>query len=285
MKSHGCTIKELPEAKLAAAARSAVELNPTNRPSQAALSTAAKDESPAPNFLAVLTTKYWGADGVRLSVSFLDSPAAALRNKILDHMNAWSQWCNVGFSWSQSGGQVRISRGKGGYWSYLGTDIRHVGRNLPTMNLEGFTLKTPDSEFRRVVRHEVGHTLGFPHEHMRRVIISKLDEKKTVDYFRRYQGWDEQTTRAQVLTPIEESQLLGTPGADEQSIMCYQLPASITKDGKPIPGGLDIDPSDQAFAAKVYPKKVMSAPGSEDVLYVDLVNKIVTAPTGWTFAG
>ncbi len=38
--------------------------------------------------------------------------------------------------------------------------------------------------------------------------------------------------------------------------MCYQIPGSITKDGKPIIGGNDIDRSDQAFVGTVYPKKV-----------------------------
>ena len=38
------------------------------------------------------------------------------------------------------------------------------------------------------------------------------------------------------------------------SIMCYQIPGSITKDGKPIVGGLDIDPIDFAFAGSIYPK-------------------------------
>jgi subtilisin family serine protease len=35
--------------------------------------------------------------------------------------------------------------------------------------------------------------------------------------------------------------------------MCYQIPGSITKDGEPIVGGLDIDPSDFSFAATIYP--------------------------------
>jgi hypothetical protein len=38
--------------------------------------------------------------------------------------------------------------------------------------------------------------------------------------------------------------------------MCYQIPGSLTKDGKPIVGGKDIDAKDRAFAANVYPKKV-----------------------------
>jgi hypothetical protein len=36
--------------------------------------------------------------------------------------------------------------------------------------------------------------------------------------------------------------------------MCYQIPGSITKSGKPIIGGLDIDRQDFAFAALIYPK-------------------------------
>jgi hypothetical protein len=59
--------------------------------------------------------------------------------------------------------------------------------------------------------------------------------------------------RQQVLTPIEEASLLGTT-ADPKSIMCYQIPGSITKNGEPIVGGLDIDASDFAFSAKIYPK-------------------------------
>jgi hypothetical protein len=38
--------------------------------------------------------------------------------------------------------------------------------------------------------------------------------------------------------------------------MCYQLPGEITKDGKPILGGLDIDKTDKSFAGSIYPKKL-----------------------------
>ena len=62
--------------------------------------------------------------------------------------------------------------------------------------------------------------------------------------------------RAQVLTPLDESQLVGSATADETSIMCYQLPGEITKDGKPILGGLDIDQTDKSVAASIYPKKL-----------------------------
>ncbi len=152
---------------------------------------------------------------------------------------------------------VRIARMggvKGGYWSYLGTDILTIGRDEPTLNLEAFTTNTPESEFHRVVRHETGHTLGFPHEHMRRELVKLIDPKKAIALFRKTQGWSAEEVRQQVLTPIEESSLLGTEHADPNSIMCYQIPGSITKNGQPIVGGADIDPSDYAFVAKIYPK-------------------------------
>jgi len=36
--------------------------------------------------------------------------------------------------------------------------------------------------------------------------------------------------------------------------MCYQIPGTITKDGQPILGGIDIDESDFQFMARIYPK-------------------------------
>ncbi|HEX9320632.1 MAG TPA: hypothetical protein VF913_00735 [Xanthobacteraceae bacterium] len=144
---------------------------------------------------------------------------------------------------SKTDPKVRIARAggqTGGYWSYLGTDILSIEHNEPTMNLEGFTMATPESEFHRVVRHETGHTMGFPHEHMRRALVNKIDPEKAIKFFGETQGWSEAEVRQQVLTPLEESALWGTQ-ADPNSIMCYQIPGSITKDGKPILGGLDID--------------------------------------------
>jgi hypothetical protein len=49
---------------------------------------------------------------------------------------------------------------------------------------------------------------------------------------------------------------MGTTESDPLSIMCYQIPGAITKDGKPIPGGTDINAKDFAFAAAMYPKQV-----------------------------
>jgi hypothetical protein len=158
---------------------------------------------------------------------------------------------------------VRISRAAGGYWSYLGTDILHISTSRQTMNLEGFTMNTPESEFKRVIRHETGHTLGFPHEHMRREIVALIDREKAYDYFRRTQGWSQSMVDQQVLTPLDERSIFGTP-TDQTSIMCYQLPGSITKDGNPVLGGTDINPTDSSFAKRIYPVPVATLQPPEE---------------------
>jgi hypothetical protein len=252
-----CTPRRLPAKLLVKAAETAIAVNPLNRAPLERL----RGLTPGFEFtrerIAVVTTKYWGNKGVRLTVSFMDKPPSNLRKRILEHFNAWGKTANVKFVATAGTGQVRVAREggtDGGYWSYVGTDILHIPAGEQTLNLEGFTMATPDSEFHRVVRHEAGHTLGFPHEHMRKALVAKIDEQKAIEYFTRTQGWSEAEVRAQVLTPIEESSLIGTK-ADPKSIMCYQIPGELTKNGDPILGGLDIDTSDRKFVATIYPKK------------------------------
>ena len=55
-----------------------------------------------------------------------------------------------------------------------------------------------------------------------------------------------------MLTPLRDASIFGTP-ADQDSIMCYQLPGQITRDGQPIRGGADINATDASFATLIYP--------------------------------
>ena len=251
-----CTPMRLPQDLWIPAADQATDINPINYPPVARMAQLLQS-TPTRLEIAILTTKKWHTVGVNLTVGFLDNPPIALRKRILQHMNAWGKTARVSFKESTTSPHVRIARAggaKGGYWSYLGTDILSIGAGQPTMNLEAFTMQTPDSEFYRVVRHETGHTLGFPHEHMRKELVALISPAKAIAYFQATQGWTAAEVKAQVLTPLEESSLLGTVPPDPHSIMCYQIPGTITKNGQPIVGGLDIDASDYAFAAKVYPK-------------------------------
>lgn len=267
-----CTIKDVPAKEMLAAATSAISINPANRPHEQAM---AKMGSPTDRLaIAVLSTKFLGSEGVKWRVGFMSKASAALQEKILSHFNAWSQHCNVQFDITQgavSSAEIRISLGGSGYWSYLGSDVLQIPRNQPTMNLQGFSLNTSESEYRRVVRHELAHSLGCPHEHMRRALVNRLDVAKTIAYFERTQGWSAQETRQQVLTPLEESSLMGTPDAEETSITCYGLPGSITRDGRPIQGGVDITVTDGAFMGKLYPKTIVQPPDPPSAFIMTLV--------------
>jgi Astacin (Peptidase family M12A) len=188
-----------------------------------------------------------------LTVSFMDSTPTDLQDRIVAHLNAWTHTTCVSFVRTNDVGTIRISRGPGGYYSYLGTDVLLIPPGKQTMNLQGFTMGTDESEFRRVVRHEGGHTLGFPHEHMRPGLVARIDRDKAYIWFWEHYRWPPAKVDQQVLTPLNEASLLGTP-VDQTSIMCYQLPAAITKDGQPIVGGTDINASDYLFAGSIYPK-------------------------------
>jgi len=211
----------------------------------------------SPGEIAVYKANTWNT-GVRLSVSFIDNPKppADLRTRILSHMNAWKEYCNVEFYQVNWDGQVRITLRGNQYASYLGTDIKDPSlAGQPTMWLGSFTMQTRESEYRRVVRHETGHTLGFPHEHLRPEIVSFIDEEKAIAYFREHDGWDEETTRQNVLNPLNTNEITATVAADLHSIMCYPIDREILKDGAPdIPGGMDITSFDQSFVNWLYPK-------------------------------
>jgi len=256
-----CTPKRLPDDMTIQAADHAISVNPLNRPPVERALGLLPPETVNKNFLAILTAKRWKTNGVRLTVGFLETTPADLRARIVAHMNAWSKTANVEFTETQGAdANVRILReNTDGYWSYLGTDIMLIDRGQPTMNLQGFTMRTPDEEFHRVVRHETGHTLGFPHEHMRRKLVELIDPEKAIAYFMATQGWSREQVIQQVLTPIQDSSLLGASRADGDSIMCYQIPGALTKSGDPIPGGLDIDALDYEFAATCYPKPPLAA--------------------------
>jgi hypothetical protein len=254
-----CRPKSLPFNKLVAAERRAVEVNPENAAERRVVERTPVGRRGGARRIAVVIARKWPATGVRLSVSFLDNPSVALRSRILRHMNAWGEHANVLFTETAGVGQVRIARLDSpaemrGYWSYLGTEILDAAEDEPTLNLEGFTMRKPESEFRRLVRHEAGHTLGFDHEHMRSDIVRRIDREKAIEYFDETDGWTPEEVEEQVLTPLVKKSLMGTKESDPLSIMCYHLPGSIMKDRKPIPGGLDINQNDFAFAKTLYPK-------------------------------
>ncbi|HYC90797.1 MAG TPA: hypothetical protein VEO54_16385 [Thermoanaerobaculia bacterium] len=138
-KSILCVSRSLPPEKLATAARRAIEINPANAVESRRVERTPIGRRGGPRRLALVVGRRWPTSGVKLSVQFLDSPPAALRARILRHLNAWSKTANVTFTETRGTGKVRISRfdeppDMAGYWSYLGTEILEIDSDQPTMN-------------------------------------------------------------------------------------------------------------------------------------------------------
>lgn len=251
-----CSIKALESDQLLAAARFAQDHFPPNGfPQNAGASFALASLGAEPWHLASLIGKAW-RPGTVLPTGFLEPTPRDLQARILSHLNAWNAaGANIRFA-AAADPWIRITREGDGYWAYLGTDVMGLPAGEPTICLQAFTMAMPESEFRRVVRHEGGHLLSFPHEHARREIVNRLDPAKTVAVFEAWQGWSEATIRQQILIPLDERSVTGTPHAQEDSILCYGFPGTCTRDGRPIVGGRDLTPGDIAFARKVYPGRL-----------------------------
>jgi hypothetical protein len=107
-----CSPRSLPKDHWVDAARRATEVNPANYPRLERIVRLVPDFEPTPERIAVVTAKYWGLQGVRLTVGFLDNPPADLRKRILLHMNAWANGARkveVGSQALSRSGQEKVS--------------------------------------------------------------------------------------------------------------------------------------------------------------------------------
>ncbi|KAL0058790.1 hypothetical protein AAF712_014497 [Marasmius tenuissimus] len=226
--------------------------------------------------LALAKDTKWEGNGIRLRVAFIDKPAPCLtlQQRIVGHMNDWSNCCDVRFTLLHSedssndqlaAAEVRISfsgkvlgKENGGYWSYVGTDIlQRTDWREPTMMLTGYNADNPSSvDFIRNVLHETGHTLGLVHEHLRPEIVRRIDKKKAYDFWREKEDWNASDVNHNLLRVIEQSEHLFSEVSDLHSIMCYPIDESILKDGMkdpPITGGDVITDHDKKTAGEWYP--------------------------------
>jgi hypothetical protein len=122
--------------------------------------------------------------------------------------------------------EIRIGFQQGdGYWSYVGTDVLNIGQSERTMNF-GDDL-TQDPRGVDVPVHEIGHTLGFPHEHQNPFAGIVWNEDAVNDYFSGPpNNWDSDTIEHNILRKIPQGQVEGSEW-DPDSIMHYAFEAGL----------------------------------------------------------
>ena len=171
-------------------------------------------------------------------------------------------WENVGIGIpfeevnSPDNAEIRIGFQRGdGYWSYLGRDVLHIGRSERTMNFGSDLTRDPRGV--NVPVHEIGHTLGFPHEHQNPFAGIVWDEDEVYAYFSGPPNyWDRNTIYNNILKKIPQGQVEGSQW-DLDSIMHYafragliEQPAALSNGHNPAPGLSD---TDKAEVKSLYP--------------------------------
>lgn len=152
--------------------------------------------------------------------------------------------------------EIRIGFMRGdGAWSWLGREILDHGPNERTMNF-GWDLSRP-REIDTAV-HEIGHSLGFPHEHQNPKSGIEWDEEAVyASLAKPPNSWDRQKTFWNIIRKLDASEVEGTTW-DPDSIMHYPFekgmirkPAMYFDAGLQPRGGLS--DKDKSWARTLYP--------------------------------
>ena len=179
---------------------------------------------------AILVTRTKWVNGTTLRFQFIDGPEDQ-RDVVRASFEEWKA-CGIGLSFQEvteaSEAEVRIGFDHSdGSWSYLGRDVLGIGTNQRTMNF-GWDLTTAYG--RTTALHEIGHTLGKPHEHQNPKAGIVWDEEAV---YRVLGGapnnWPRETTYHNILRKLELNEIEGSDW-DPNSIMHYDFPGGLIKE-------------------------------------------------------
>lgn len=155
--------------------------------------------------------------------------------------------------------EVRIGFMVGnGSWSYVGTGVLDRPAGERTMNF-GWDLRTDDN----VALHEIGHTLGMPHEHQNPFAGIVWNESAVYASLAGPPNrWPREKTFNNILRKIDTSEVMGSQW-DPDSIMHYPFGAGLITQPARYAQGLrpagGLSAADTAWTVKFYPGKTAKA--------------------------
>lgn len=158
---------------------------------------------------------------------------------------AFSVWKNLGIgltfteSSSRSEAEIRIGFRRGdGSWSTVGTDALNVGQQERTMNF-GWNINVPGPNGLDTAIHEIGHALGFHHEHQNPNAGIVWNREAVYDYFARTQDppWSRAKTDFNILNKLDPLSVEGSDW-DPNSIMHYAFARGLIRQPEQYRNGL-----------------------------------------------
>ncbi len=172
---------------------------------------------------------------------------------------AFEVWKDVGLGLeftevnSRDDAEIRIGFMQGdGAWSYVGRDVLRAGRNERTMNF-GWNIRHDID----TAVHEIGHTLGFPHEHQNpNAGIVWNEDAVFADLAGSPNFWSRDKTFHNIIRKLSSAEVAGSPW-DHNSIMHYPFGPGLIQEPEEFRNGLQPAPGlsdrDRAWIAKWYP--------------------------------
>lgn len=205
--------------------------------------------------LALLTKKRW-ENGRTLRVWF-DKAGQGVVERVKPYFLEWTNHANIRFEFVdvRDSSEIRVGFVQGdGSWSYLGTDNLTIPKSEHTCNFGWLAPNSSETEYKRVVLHEVGHALCAVHEHQSPSGGVPWDRPAVLEY---YQGppnyWSLEDIEHNVFYRYSESQTNFTD-FDRKSIMAYPVDNALTIGDYFVPFNSELSTQDKEFIAWVYPK-------------------------------